>query len=64
MLAGVKLKLGLLVVRAEYRTFELSGTPIIHLDHRIYVGAGISFEQSAAGHPRGPDEGLRHRCGR
>jgi hypothetical protein len=39
----VKLKLGLLVVRAEYRTFELSGTPLLDLDHRIYAGAGISF---------------------
>ncbi|HEY5908443.1 MAG TPA: hypothetical protein VIZ31_10385 [Vicinamibacteria bacterium] len=43
VLGGVKLKLGLLVVRAEYRTFELSGTPLLDLDHRIYAGAGISF---------------------
>jgi hypothetical protein len=43
LLAGVKLRLGLIVLRGEYRTFDLSGTPIIPLDHRIYVGAGISF---------------------
>jgi hypothetical protein len=43
LLAGAKLRLGLVVLRGEYRTFDLSGTPIIPLDHRLYVGAGISF---------------------
>jgi hypothetical protein len=43
LLAGAKLRLGLVVIRGEYRTFDLSGTPILPLDHRLYLGAGISF---------------------
>lgn len=43
LMAGVKVHLGLLVLRAEYRTFELSGSPLLPMDHRIYAGAGISF---------------------
>ena len=43
VLGGVKLKLGLLVMRAEYRTFELSGTPLLALDQPHLAGAGISF---------------------
>ena len=43
LMVGGRLKLGLLVLRAEYRTFELSGNPRVPLEHRISVGAGISF---------------------
>ena len=43
LLAGAKFRVGLLVVRAEYRTFALSGSPFVALDHRLYAGAGISF---------------------
>lgn len=43
LMVGGRLKLGLLVLRAEYRTFELSGNPLVSLEHRISVGAGISF---------------------
>jgi hypothetical protein len=42
LVAGAKLRLGLLVIRAEYRTFELGGT-LPTMDHRLYAGAGISF---------------------
>lgn len=40
---GAKLKLGLLVVKGEYRRFELSGEPLLAMDRRISAGAGISF---------------------
>jgi hypothetical protein len=43
LVGGLRVKLGLLVLRAEYRTFELKGTPLVPLDHRYSVGAGISF---------------------
>jgi hypothetical protein len=40
---GAKAKLGLLVLRVEYRNLTLSGTPLIRLDHWVSAGAGISF---------------------
>jgi hypothetical protein len=40
---GAKVKLGLLVVKVEYRKLGLSGTPLIAMDHRVSAGAGISF---------------------
>ena len=43
LVAGGKFRIGLLMLRAEYRTFALSGSPFIALNHRIYAGAGISF---------------------
>ena len=43
LIAGGKLRIGLLMIRAEYRTFSVSGSPFVPLDHRIYAGAGISF---------------------
>jgi hypothetical protein len=43
LVVGAKLRFGLLVLRAEYRTFDLSGTPLVELDHRLYAGAGLSF---------------------
>jgi hypothetical protein len=42
LIVGGKLRFGLLVLRAEYRTFEL-GASLPELDHRVYAGAGISF---------------------
>lgn len=43
LMVGAKVSLGLVVLRAEYRTFELSGSPLVTLDYRVYAGAGISF---------------------
>ena len=43
LVAGGKFRIGLLMLRAEYRTFAVSGSPFVTLDHRIYAGAGISF---------------------
>lgn len=43
LIVGAKVNLGLIVLRAEYRTFELSGTALVPLDYRVYAGAGISF---------------------
>ena len=40
---GAKVKLGLLVVKVEYRKLGLSGTPLIPMDHRLSAGAGITF---------------------
>jgi hypothetical protein len=44
LIVGAKLTLGgLVVLKAEYRDFELSGEPLLQADSRISVGAGISF---------------------
>jgi hypothetical protein len=44
LVLGLKLKLGgLLVVKGEYRRYDLSGEPLLALDHRLSAGAGISF---------------------
>lgn len=40
---GAKLKLGLAVVKGEYRRIDLSGEPLLEMDRRISFGAGISF---------------------
>lgn len=40
---GAKLRLGLVVLKGEYRRIELSGDPLIEMDRRLSVGAGISF---------------------
>jgi len=40
---GAKVKLGLLVVKGEYRRLALSGTPLLPMTRRLSVGAGISF---------------------
>jgi hypothetical protein len=40
---GAKVKLGLLVVKGEYRRVSLSGTPLLLMNHRVSLGAGISF---------------------
>jgi hypothetical protein len=41
--AGAKLKLGLLVVRGDYRRITLHGDPLLPMDKRLTLGAGISF---------------------
>jgi hypothetical protein len=40
---GAKLKLGLAVVKGEYRRLNLSGEPLLTMDSRVSFGAGISF---------------------
>jgi hypothetical protein len=40
---GVKLQLGLLLVRGEYRRMNLSGEPLIEIDSRVSAGVGIAF---------------------
>ena len=40
---GAKVKLGLLVVKADYRSLKLSGDPLLPMDRRLSLGAGISF---------------------
>ena len=40
---GVKAKIGLLVVKGEYRRYDLSGDPLLPLDSRLSAGAGIAF---------------------
>jgi hypothetical protein len=44
LVLGVKLRLqDLIVLKAEYRRLELSGDPLISMDSRVSVGAGIAF---------------------
>jgi hypothetical protein len=40
---GLKLKLGLVVLKGDYRNYSLSGTPLVGLHERITLGGGISF---------------------
>jgi hypothetical protein len=41
---GMKVRIaGLIVIRGDYRRLNLSGTPLLAMDSRISVGAGISF---------------------
>lgn len=40
---GAKLKLGVVVLKAEYRKLALSGEPLFPMDTRYTAGAGISF---------------------
>jgi hypothetical protein len=43
-LVGVRLRLAdLIVLKAEYRHFDLDGNPLLVLDDRISIGAGIAF---------------------
>ncbi len=44
LVIGVKLKLGgMIVVKGEYRRYDLSGEPLLPLEHRLSAGAGITF---------------------
>jgi hypothetical protein len=40
---GVKLKLGLALVKAEYRKVSLPEEALVEMRHRFSVGAGVSF---------------------
>jgi hypothetical protein len=40
---GAKVRLGLVVLRAEYRSLSLSGEPLFAMDKRVSAGAGIAF---------------------
>jgi hypothetical protein len=40
---GAKVKVGLLVVRADYRNLRLGGDPLLPMDRRVSIGAGITF---------------------
>jgi len=40
---GAKVKLGLVVIKGEYRKINLSGGPFLEMTARISAGAGISF---------------------
>jgi opacity protein-like surface antigen len=40
---GAKMKIGLVVVRAEYRHLDLGDAPMLPMDRRVSVGAGIAF---------------------
>jgi hypothetical protein len=40
---GAKVKIGLVVVKGEYRRLTLSGTPLLPMTARISAGAGITF---------------------
>jgi len=43
VIVGAKVKLGLVVLKGEYRRITLSGTPLLDMTARISAGAGISF---------------------
>jgi hypothetical protein len=43
LIFGAKVKLGLVVIKGEYRRITLSGTPLLDMTARISAGAGISF---------------------
>jgi hypothetical protein len=44
LVLGVKVKIGpVLVLKGEYRSYDLSGEPLLALDHRFSAGAGITF---------------------
>ena len=43
LVLGVKVKAGLVVVKGEFRKISLSGEPLLAMDKRFSIGAGISF---------------------
>ncbi len=40
---GVKLGLGVVVLKLDYRRIDLSGEPLLEIETRLALGAGISF---------------------
>ncbi len=40
---GAKLKLGVVLLRGEWRRINLSGVPLLEIDSRTAVGVGIDF---------------------
>jgi len=43
LVLGVKVKLGLLVLKGDFRDYSQSGTPLALLDKRFSFGGGVSF---------------------
>lgn len=43
LVLGVKVKLGLLVLKGDFRDYNQSGTPLAVLDKRFSLGGGVSF---------------------
>jgi hypothetical protein len=44
LIAGLKFKIGpIFLVKGEYRRIDLSGGPLLDIEHRLSVGAGLSF---------------------
>jgi Outer membrane protein beta-barrel domain len=44
LVLGAKMRLGgIAVVKAEYRRLDLSGPPLIAMEHRLSLGAGFTF---------------------
>jgi hypothetical protein len=40
---GLKIKIGLAVLKGEFRQYTLSGDPLLPMERRYALGAGISF---------------------
>lgn len=40
---GLKVKIGLAVLKGEFRQYDLSGDPLLPMERRYALGAGISF---------------------
>ncbi len=40
---GLKVKVALVVLKGEYRRYDLSGEPLLKLDSRLSFGAGVAF---------------------
>jgi hypothetical protein len=43
LVLGLKFRAGLVVLRGDYRSYRLSGEPLVKLDQRLTLGGGISF---------------------
>jgi hypothetical protein len=43
LVLGLKLKLGLVVLKTEYRNIDLSDEALLPMDYRLSAGIGISF---------------------
>jgi hypothetical protein len=44
LIAGLKFKAApIFLVKAEYRRIDLSGEPLLEIEHRLSIGAGLSF---------------------
>jgi hypothetical protein len=43
LVLGLKVKVGIIVLKAEYRNIDLSGETLLPMEHRLSAGVGISF---------------------
>jgi len=44
LVAGLKFKVGpIFLLKGEYRRIDLSGDPLLEVEHRMSVGAGLTF---------------------